>query len=319
MNTERFFDDEIKPIYNRTKDVEPLKLRIKDMIYNASGYQQAVLKVYGYSKTRGHLGDHLKYITRDNDIELEDPTGNKLSSKEEIEDVLEHWLSDNDKRKNSRISVNMVLSAPKGSDPKNVKKAARDFAQENFGENHDYLFAIHDDTDNPHVHLVVKMRGYDGRKLRLGRKELHDMRQSFAECLRDRGVKCAATYRTDRGVGRKATSQKLLNMRRRGVVPDVDRAALRDAAELLKAEKSSEPWLPAIRRRNKTVREEYARVGAALMKSENSEVKDIGRLLSNYSKILPEPEPRNQSLMKTIKQRALERRNEKSQLTEYEQ
>lgn len=266
-----------------------------------------------YSKTIGHLGNHLSYVSRNNELELEDPTGNKLTSKQEVDDLLEHWFSDADKRKNARMSVNMVLSAPKGSDPRAVKKAVRDFAQENFA--HDYLFTMHDDTGNPHAHLIVKLRGYDGKKLRLGRKELTDLRQNFAQCLRERDVQVAATYRTDRGVGQKAPRQKLYNMRRRGAVPNIDKEALKEAAEALKGRGAPEPWVPAMKQRNQHIRAEYAYVGQTLMQSPKADVKTIGRLLISYSQDLPEPRTRRHALMDFIasKEQNKQKQNEKGQ------
>lgn len=308
MNPEHLFEEEIRPLYNRTKDVEAIRLRIKDMVRNATGYQQAILKVYGYSKTKGHLSDHIRYISRNNELELEDPTGNKVTSRDEVEELLEHWFADADKRKNSRMSANMVLSAPRGSDPDAVRKAARDFARETFVDNHDYLFTIHDDTSNPHAHLIVKLRGYDGTKLRLGRKELQEMRQNFAQCLRERGIEVAATYRSDRGVGRKGEKQKIVNMRRRGVVPEVDKAAINDAIETLQGRGETEPWVLALAQKNKHVREEYAQVGRALMQSDKDNVREIGRQLYHYAQEMPEPETRKQALMHSLIAKAREQR-----------
>jgi type IV secretory pathway VirD2 relaxase len=270
------------------------------MVRNAAGYQQAILKVYGYSKTKGHLSGHIRYISRNNELELEDPTGNKVTSGDEVKELLGHWFADADKRKNSRMSANMVLSAPRGADPDAAGKATRDFARETFVDNHDYLFTIHDDTSNPHAHLIVKLRGYDGTKLRLGRQALYEMRQNFAQCLRERGVEVAATYRSDRGVGRRGENQKIINMRRRGIVPEVDKGAISDAAESLRGRAEAEPWVLALAQKNKHVRAEYAQVGQALMKSDKDNVRAIGRQLYHFAREMPDPETRKQALMRSI-------------------
>jgi len=160
------FEKDLRILHNKTRDINLSKHRIKEIYHNAKGTQQAVVKVSSYSKSRGRLSAHFDYISRNNDIELEDPTGNTLVDCSEVKDILDHWYADADKRKNSRMSANIILSAPKGSDRKSVHEAVRDFAAVRFSENHDYLFAKHNDTKNPHNHLVVKLRGYDGVKLR---------------------------------------------------------------------------------------------------------------------------------------------------------
>lgn len=308
--TNTFFEDDLRILYNKTRDIKLSKHRVKEMYRNAKGVQQAIVKVSSYGKSKGRVSAHLDYISRNNDIELEDPTGNILTDRAEVKDVLNHWYSDADKRKNSRMSANIVLSAPKGSDRKSVHEAVRDFATARFSENHDYLFAIHNDTDYPHAHLVVKLRGYDGNKLRLGKAELHEIRQEFAECLQQRGVEVAATYRSDRGIGRKQAKQKLIHMRQRGITPDVDKRAVAEAvSELQSNQKAHKPWELKISNKHKKIKDEYSKTADLLIATNQKNLKIIGESIKSYADKMSEPVTRHQALIEAIASSSESRRS----------
>ena len=164
----------------------------------AQRHPQAVLKVISWAHDAKSVGDTLSYISREGDLELEDPQGNKLNA-EEVKERLAEWSQDFDTwKKRSRESMHMMFSSPQGSDSKAVMEATRDFTRSTFA-NYDYLMAPHDDTDNPHVHVVVKTRGYDLTKLHPGPNDLREWRDHYARCLRDHGVQVEASPRLMRG------------------------------------------------------------------------------------------------------------------------
>ena len=60
-----------------------------------------------------------------------------------------------------REVFNIVLSMPEGTPADQVRDAARAFAKETFAS-HKYVFALHDDTGSPHVHLAVRAERMTG-------------------------------------------------------------------------------------------------------------------------------------------------------------
>jgi hypothetical protein len=94
---------------------------------------------------------------------------------------------------------NIILSMPKHTDPEKLQRAASVFARENFALSHRYAYALHTDTDHPHVHLVVKAASEQGKRLRINKAALRAWRESFAEQLRVQGVSAAATPAQLRG------------------------------------------------------------------------------------------------------------------------
>ncbi len=64
--------------------------------------------------------------------------------------------SDFQQRKRTRHSTHLVFSMPDGTEPESVKQAVRELAKKTFADNHQYIFALHTDTDSPHVILPLK-------------------------------------------------------------------------------------------------------------------------------------------------------------------
>ena len=50
--------------------------------------------------------------------------------------------------------------------------ALKAFAREKFGAKHRYAMALHTHQQHPHVHLVVKAEGHDGRRLHIDKARL---------------------------------------------------------------------------------------------------------------------------------------------------
>jgi hypothetical protein len=159
---------------------------------------------------------HLRYVARagkEGEVTLEDQDGFRTQGVEAIRELAEDWQSGEVKVEevsSRREAVNIVLSMPAGTDPIAVKKAARDFAANEFGS-HKYAMALHTiDTPHyagdredppsphPHVHLIVQAAGKDGTRLNPRKADLHRWREGFAQALRDHGVEAVATSRAHR-------------------------------------------------------------------------------------------------------------------------
>lgn len=260
---------------------------------------QAVVKVSSYSHGQGRAAAHLDYISRNSDLTVEDPQGNHLASKDDLKERMDEWATDFDTRKRSRDTVNIVLSAPEGSELGAVENSVRQFAQKTFGNSNDYLFAIHNDTDHPHGHLMVKMRGYDGEKLNPGKADLKQWREGFAEALRENGVQVDATTRAERGQGRKSTKQALYHLRQRET-PRVDREAVRQLLIDSKSgvDQAAKPWAVAAKKRTELIREGYSEL-AGRMSDEaknggSATLKALAKKISNYAQSIPEPKTRGE-------------------------
>ena len=171
-----------------------------------SGYApQAMVKVAGWANTSGSVKAMLEYISRVKDkddreaVELENESGERLSGKTEIREMLEEWKPDF-KRKSAkavkapRHAVHLIFSAKAELDRSNIERtlrAARRTLKQHFADK-GYRFAVgvHQDGKFPHVHAVVKTVSEDDQqtKLRLGPKELFKVRKTLAEELTREGL-----------------------------------------------------------------------------------------------------------------------------------
>ncbi len=203
--------DEVKRKANRTGKLRATAGRV------SRGATEVMVKITGFGKGNGHVKAHLDYNTRNGKLELENERGDVFSGKEEVKEMFEGWgqgFGDGKRRNNQRDTLHMVLSMPEGTDPESVKNAARAFAKDTFSHNHEYVFALHTDEPHPHVHLTVKMLGFDGKRLNPRKADLRSWREEFALAMRDQGVDAEATPRPSRGIVKKPESQVIRHIER---------------------------------------------------------------------------------------------------------
>jgi len=170
----------------------------------------------------GAVRRHLRYISRNGRVDLEDQNGDRIEGVEALRDLTQAWqlggwgIPESSTR---REVFNVLLSMPPGTDRQAVRDAARGFAAQEFGDGRAYVFAAHDDEAHPHVHLSVQVRGPDGRRLNPRRKDLQRWRERFAEQLREHGVDANATPRRARGVTQRYPKPAVVHMIARGETP----------------------------------------------------------------------------------------------------
>lgn len=159
------------------------------------------------------IRNHLDYISRNGKVLLEDNEGRLLNGKADVNDIKKDWAGDIPEISHRRETINVMFSMKKGTPPEEVKEAVSAYLKEEFGGKHEYLFALHTDTDNPHVHVVIKMSPIRKRDKRLNprKNDLQRWREGFAENLRKLGIDANATPRKTRGVVKQPLPQYQLH------------------------------------------------------------------------------------------------------------
>lgn len=180
----------------------------KGRLFAALGATEAVVHVVNYPRDAYHAKRTFDYITRNGEHDIETIDGKRLVGADVQDDFFLHFSSDfrqsvstaADGRK-SREAIHFIISAPAGVKPKTVEGVTRDFLYREFGGEHQGMFSIHDDTDNPHAHVMVAMRNdITGNKLRVNQPDLKRWRDCIAEEFTRRGVIMAASQRWERGL-----------------------------------------------------------------------------------------------------------------------
>lgn len=172
---------------------------------------EVMVKISGNSKGMSKLKNHVDYISRNGDVELEGQDGLTYSGKGAAKGVLDDWqdsqqIPDMEQDGKRREAIHVILSMPENTDRDSVKKAARAFAQQTF-EGHEWFMAEHRDEAHPHVHFVVKMADEYGSRLNPKKSDLQMWRETFAQKLNQYGIEANATPRQVRGRARRPKTQ----------------------------------------------------------------------------------------------------------------
>lgn len=167
----------------------------------------------GAGKGMVAIANHLDYISRNGKVNLEDHEGRLLNGRADVKDIKNDWAEDIPEVSKRRETINVVFSMAKGTPAAEVKEAVRDYLKQEFGGKHEYVFALHTDTDNPHVHVCIKMAHIKKRSKRLNprKNDLQRWREGFAQSLRKVGIAANATPRKTRGVTQQSLHQYQLH------------------------------------------------------------------------------------------------------------
>jgi hypothetical protein len=188
---------------------------------------EVMVKVTGGGRGLGAVAAHLSYISQHGKLDLETDDGQEVSKAGQKE-LLGSWhleLTPGQYRQprdqglgmpGVKLVHNITFSMPAPTPPEAVLAATKAFARERFGLKHRYVMALHTHQQHPHVHLVVKAEGTDGRRLRIDKAMLREWRQDFAQEMRKQGIAANATPRSVRGQTKRAAKDVFYRTQRRG-------------------------------------------------------------------------------------------------------
>ncbi len=281
-----------------------------DRLLVARRLPQAVLKISSHNTGKERVRARLRYISRQGTLTLETDEGVGVGGLDEVDELAENWAADFGSRANSRDAMSLVISLPAGTDQEVATDAAREFFEDTFADNHEYVFAGHDDTENFHVHLVVKGRGRDGKPMRPSRRDPQIWRQAFAEKARAHGIPLDASPRFARGEGRRTPPTSVFELRRRGEVVYVDQSAAKEALRRAENPKDrasrSESVIRKINQRERVIFAKQALEVVTQAKSLKDDGQRIAALemaseLASFAEGMPVPRSRMDRMKSQIK------------------
>lgn len=191
---------------------------------------EVMVKVSGSASSAKKAVAHMAYVGRKGELTIETDDGQQLSGRSAAQSLSDAWQLGIDElvgrnpyegasgRRAAKLTHHIVLSMPVETPPERLLEAAKGFARDEFAMQHRYAMALHTDQDHPHVHLVVRAMGNNGRRLRIDKQKLRDWRTQFAEQLRAQGVEANATPAWVRGRVSKGPRDGLYRATMRGVV-----------------------------------------------------------------------------------------------------
>jgi hypothetical protein len=248
--------------------------QVEQILRTVRGVPEVMVKVSGSSSSARKAIAHMAYIGRVGNLEIETDDGQHLSGPSAAKSLSDSWQLGIDQlvartpykasagQRGTKLTHHIVLSMPAQTPPDCLLEAAKGFARDEFSLQHRYAMVLHTDQDHPHVHLVVRAMGDNGRRLRIDKQKLRDWRTQFAEQLRAQGVEANATSALVRG--------RLSKHQRNGLY----RAATRGAARAIwKKERVGQPAertiSPKAAATQKAVQDAWQEIGRILLSEAN--------------------------------------------------
>lgn len=214
---------------------------------------EVVVKVSGGARALRGVQQHLDYIGREGNGQVETDDGTLLQEKGFEKELVKDWDLDLQVhrrytqrfmaagRRPSKLVHNLVFSMPRGTPPDKLLTAARRFALEKFALQHRHLMALHTDQGHPHVHMVVKAVSEQGIRLNIRKATLREWRRDFAQYLRDVGIEANATERAVRGEAKTRKADGIHRAMLRGDSTHMRRRATDIGRELSEGQLAIEP------------------------------------------------------------------------------
>ena len=145
-------------------------LQLEQIARTVSRAPEVIVKVSGGAGSAAGVIAHLRYIDRHGKLEIETDEGERLKGEGIEKNLTDDWDLDATRahgrgpyrgkpgRRSPKIVHNVILSMPKGTDPRKLLAAGREFAREQFALQHRYALVLHTEQAHPHVHVVIKAR-----------------------------------------------------------------------------------------------------------------------------------------------------------------
>jgi len=162
--------------------------------------REVIVKITGGATSKKGIKNAIEYITKALQLELIDSEGIIYKSKEEIE-IVAKTLQENvvteinvDPSKEVNLTHNMMFSAPKIAKVKkeDALEAVRAVLKEKYPDNY-FVMAYHNETKNPHVHVVLNINNDKGQRIDIKNKVFHEIRETFCKNLIELGCDVKAT------------------------------------------------------------------------------------------------------------------------------
>ena len=237
---------------------------------------QVMVKVTGGGRGMRAIAAHLRYISKNGRLDIEDELGDVQRGQGALYDRVDDWryggsyIADDAQPGQRREAFNIMLSMPRGTDPLAVQRAARAFAKEELG-GHKYVMVLHDHQANPHVHISVRAESRHGKRLNPRKADLARWRETFAEKLRELGIDAEASRRAARGRVRTSEALWRIKAREDGRLHSDSRRSVKSGPRGMRAD-ATEAWM---------------QVGRALAMSADPADRDLARAITAFMREMP--------------------------------
>lgn len=182
---------------------QSLKLKEKSKLLYGFGTKapysrEVIVKITGGARSKKGIKGAVYYISKEGQLEIIDSNGITYKTKEEIESAV-YLMQENvpthvQQKKEEKLTQNIIFSASNmvGVKKEDMLKTAALTLKEKYPHNY-FVMSYHDDTENPHVHVVLNIHKDTGERINIRKKDLRNIRKSFCKNLINFGYDVKAT------------------------------------------------------------------------------------------------------------------------------
>lgn len=165
---------------------------------NPKNSHHVLVKITGGALNQQKAREHFNYITRNDELPIYDDRGNQIplkQAKAEVDKIIEDL---SELRKDARRTYQMAFSRKGKTDPELLMQVVAETVRTQF-PNNKFYYAVHEDTDNTHVHVVIERKGIERSKpLRIDKSRLNVVKKCFAEIQNKYGLQAVFLSETDK-------------------------------------------------------------------------------------------------------------------------
>ena len=173
--------------------------KIKDRIHAATGFDTQVIGVSPGMTNHGRNGVTYRLNKLVEHGAAVDDKGKSIANVADTRIAAREW-GPSLRSQSVRDTMHLMLSAKAGIDVEALRRAARSFLHDRFGD-HKFIFGIHVDKESAghiHIHAVIAAKGESGQKLHPGPETFRDWREAYAQHAQAEGLRIVATSARER-------------------------------------------------------------------------------------------------------------------------
>jgi type IV secretory pathway VirD2 relaxase len=173
--------------------------KIKDRIHAATGLDTQAIGVSPGMTNHGHNGVAYRLNKLLDHGAAIDDKGKAIANVADTRIAAREWGTSL-RSQSVRDTMHLMLSAKAGTDVEALRRAARSFLHDRFGD-HRFMFGIHVDKEaagHIHVHAVIAAKSESGQKLHPGPETFREWRTVYAQHAQAEGLRIVATSARER-------------------------------------------------------------------------------------------------------------------------
>lgn len=198
VREERVSDDQVNSFTRKRFDMAS-EGKIKDRIHAATGLETQAIGVSPGMTNHGRNGVTYRLNKLLEHGAAVDDKGKAIANVADTRIAAREW-GPSLRSQSVRDTMHLMLSAKAGTDVEALRRAARSFLHDRFGD-HKLMFGIHVDKEaagHIHVHAVIAAKSESGQKLHPGPETFREWRAAYAQHAQAEGLRIVAMSARER-------------------------------------------------------------------------------------------------------------------------